>query len=914
MGQTSAEPRLQGDQNDESGSESRITAAETIAEDRARLRLALETASLFTWEVDPASHTINVSNNAAEALGMTLPANIDDVIALIHPDDRQDVIRSYQEAIRNDVKFEAELRISRLDGTGYVWVQAQGIRVDPGDGTEAGLVGVTQNINDRKQRELNAAFLVELSDVIRPLTDSDDIQREVTRLLGRQLGASRVVFAEINQDGTAVLGPQYTDGVPVFPESIDTSEIDPNILSALDARTTIVRTDTLETDTVTTEMRERLAAVALRAHIDVPLTKNGRLAGVLTVQQAQPRQWTPYEIAIVEETAERAWGAIERVRTEERLRESDRRYRTLFETIDEGFCVIEMIFDDDRTATDFLFIEANPAFERHTGMQDPVGKCMRELVPDHEPIWFEMYGKVAETGEPARFVERASALDNRWFEVHAFRVGEPDAHHVAVLFTDVTEAKRADDALRNFEVRLRRAIEIETVGVIFFNPEGPVTYANEAFLRMSGYTREDVENGLVAWNTMTPPEWMNVSSHAITDAFTHGHSTPYEKQYMRKNGSRWWALSYVSKIDENEGVKFIVDITKAKRAEAERERLAAIVENSRDAVIGLDLDGTITDWNPAAQALYGYSAREAVGRDISMLIPPDRLDERTGVLERLVRQENVPPTETVRRRKDGTLVEVEVRPSPVLDASGMVIGAAVIARDATERKRLERAQEDFLAMASHDLRSPVTVLSGRAQLMKRRKQFDESGIDVILEQARRIDRLVADLQELVKLESGKLELDRSIVELQELALQAADRARLQATGHEILVSSPEQPLAGWWDRDRLGQVLDNLIGNAIKYTPEGGCVTVQLEQLDGEARLSVIDQGPGIPAESMPHLFDRFYRVEKKNSSPGLGLGLYISRMLVEAHGGRIWAETEAGNGSTFTVTLPQHREDGDRD
>src|SRR5690606_32618369 len=205
------------------------------------------------------------------------------------------------------------------------------------------------------------------------------------------------------------------------------------------------------------------------------------------------------------------------------------------------------------------------------------------------------------------------------------------------------------------------------------------------------------------------------------------------------------------------------------------------------------------------------------------------------------------------------------------DTSGKVIGAAVIARDATERKRLERAQEDFLAMASHDLRSPVTVLSGRAQLMKRRKQYDEAGVDVILEQARRIDRLVADLQELVKLESGSLEMDRSVIDLQELAHQATDRARLQAIDREVLVEGPDEPITGMWDRDRLGQVLDNLIGNAIKYTPDGGTITVRLERHDSEARLSVTDQGPGISTETMPHLFDRFYRGETKSSS-GLGL------------------------------------------
>lgn len=906
MDGTSGDPQFEREQRSSPGNRvRRKTAAEAAAEDRARLRLALETANLFTWEANLESGTFTASSNVRAALGGPLPDTLNGIIALIHPDDRDTATAGFEDVVHNDTKFEAELRIARPDGNGYVWIEAQGVRVEPAEGDRPGVVGVTQIIDDRKQRELNAAFLIRLSDAIRPITDVGDVQREVTQLLGEHLRASRVVYAEVRSDGAVVLGPQYTDGVPPFPEQVQTEEIDGDILAALNARTTVVESGLVEDPDLTQDQRRRIEELALRAHVEVPLIKDGQLAGALSVHQDRPRQWTTHEIAIIEETAERAWSAIDRIRAEESLRERDRQYRTLFETIDEGFSVIEMIYGPDGSAIDYRFIEANPAFERLTGWRDAVGKRILEIVPGLESPWFDIFGTVARTGEPARLVEQTPALGGRWLDVHAFRVDAPDQGHVAVLFTDVTEARRADEALRTFEVRLRRAIEIETVGVIFFRPDGPVTYANEAFLRMSGYTQEDVENGQVRWDTMTPPEWMSMSTQAIDAAFSLGQSTPYEKQYRRKNGSRWWALSYVSRIDEHEGVKFIVDITNAKRAEAERERLAAIVENSRDAVVGLDLAGTITDWNPAAEALYGYTAKEIVGRPIDVLVPPDRVEERIAMLERLRHQEDIPPIETVRRRKDGSLVEVEIRPSPVLDSSGAVIGAAVIARDATERKRLERVQEDFLAMASHDLRSPVTVLSGRAQLMKRRQQFDAAGIEVIIEQARRIERLVADLQELVKLESGRLELELSTMELQALALEAADRGRLQTTRHEILVQVPEEPLTGSWNRDRLGQVLDNLIGNAIRYSPEGSKITIRLERLDDEARLQVSDQGPGISAESLPHLFDRFFRGENQGASSGLGLGLYISRMLVEAHGGRIWAETVQGQGSTFTVALP---------
>ncbi|CAN5708701.1 hypothetical protein BH23CHL3_BH23CHL3_06380 [soil metagenome] len=586
-------------------------------------------------------------------------------------------------------------------------------------------------------------------------------------------------------------------------------------------------------------------------------------------------------------------------------RESEECYRSMFQMMDEGFCIVQVLFDQGGRAGDYRFLEVNPAFERQTGLQDVVGRTAKELVPELEAGWFEVYGRVAMTGESVRFVLKARSMEGRWFNVNAFRVSEPQRRTVAILFTDITEARRTEHKLRASEERLRHAIEIETVGVIFFKSDGAVTFANEAFLRMSGYSRDDVANGAVRWDEMTPPEWMPHSLRAIDEFLIHGRTTPYEKEYIRKNGSRWWALFAAARLDDDEGVEYIIDITRMKRSEAERSRLAAIVESSRDAIIGVDMDGKISDWNPAARKLYGYSAREIVGRDIEVLIPEERSSERFGILGRLRQGEDIPPFETERQRKDGSRVEVEIRVSPIRDTADQIVGAAVIARDVTIRKQLERLQEDFVAMVSHDLRSPVTVLHGRTQLMRRRGKYDEKGLDAMLEQIRRMDRLITDLQEVVKFEAGAIELSRLPEELGDLARDAVERARVQDSGHTVRLIRPETPVVGTWDRDRLGQVLDNLLGNAVKYSPQGKEIVVRVAIVDGEARLCVRDQGDGIPAATLPNLFERFFRADNAGSASGLGLGLYIARMLVEAHGGRIWATSEPGEGSVFTIVLP---------
>ncbi len=471
---------------------------------------------------------------------------------------------------------------------------------------------------------------------------------------------------------------------------------------------------------------------------------------------------------------------------EDRRRASEERYRTLFNSIDEGFCVIEVLFDADGKPTDYRFLEANPVFAAQTGLHDAIGKRAREIVPDLDERWYGIYGVVALSGTPVRFVEEAKAMDGRWFDVYAFRLGDAESRTVAALFTNITERKRTE--------------------------------------------------------TVTA-------------------------------------------------------------------RLTSIVENSRDAILSCAPDGTIIDWNRGAEALFGYSAAEAMGGDIMLLVPADRLQEPGLLFTRLQSGETLPASdaflETVLLRKDGSEVNVEVRLSTIIDAAGEITGISAIARDITERKQLQRMQQDFMAMASHDLASPVTVLRARAQLMQRRQSYDQAAVTSIIEQTNRMERFIADLREVVQMEAGTLTLRRDHIDLVALVREAKERARIASSEHVIRIEEPADPFMACCDADRLGQVLDNLLGNALKYSASGSQVTLQVTTAGDAARVRVIDQGEGIAAESLPHLFERFFRGEQRESSGGLGLGLYITRMLIEAHGGEIWAESEPGKGSTFTFTLP---------
>ena len=239
------------------------------------------------------------------------------------------------------------------------------------------------------------------------------------------------------------------------------------------------------------------------------------------------------------------------------LQASERRYQTLFESIDEGFGVLEVLFDEQDRPVDYRFQEVNPAFERQSGIVNGQGRTARELVPDLEQKWFDIYGHVARTGAPTRFVEHSKPM-GRWFDVYAFRLGQPHQALVAVLFNDITARRIAEE-------RQKAIFDIQTVGVMFWGKGFGLTAMNDAFLRMTGFRREEAMGK--TWQELTPAEFHPESWYAVHEVTTKGETTPYEKQYFRKDGSRWWGLFAARRLGD-EVVEFVLDVTQRREAEA----------------------------------------------------------------------------------------------------------------------------------------------------------------------------------------------------------------------------------------------------------------------------------------------------------------------------------------------------------
>ena len=491
---------------------------------------------------------------------------------------------------------------------------------------------------------------------------------------------------------------------------------------------------------------------------------------------------------------------------------------------------------------------------------------------------------------------------------------------------DITESRRLARDARHFAA----IVESSDDAIVSKDLNGTILTWNRAAERLFGYTAAEIVGQSV--RVIIPPDRQSEEDHVLSVVRRGEMVDHFETVRLRKNGTRVPVSLTVSPIRGSTGEiigasKVVRDLSRVQRAQRDALRLASIVDSSDDAIVSKDLNSIVTSWNSAAERLFGFTESEMVGQSIRRIIPDDRQQEEDVVLSRIRRGERVEHYETIRRRKDGTFLPVSLTVSPILTEDGTVVGASKIARDISDRERADeerqrlltiareasRLKDEFLATLSHELRTPLNAIVGYVRMMQSDLLAGEKrarAMDTVARNVTSLTQIVEDVLDVSRIVSGKLRLDVQPVDLSAVLQNAVETVRpaAEAKGVRLVtIADPRTaPVSG--DPERLQQVLWNVLSNAVKFTGRGGKVQVRLEQANSHVELTVTDSGIGIPAEFLPHVFDRFRQADAGVSrmGGGLGLGLAIARHLVELQGGRIFAHSDGpGKGATFRIELP---------
>ncbi len=511
------------------------------------------------------------------------------------------------------------------------------------------------------------------------------------------------------------------------------------------------------------------------------------------------------------------------------------------------------------------------------------------------------------------------------------------------LQVELEERQRAEEALQAEQARFASILDIASDAIIAVDGNQQITLFNQGAEKIFGYAAGEVIGQNLS--LLLPSRYAKVHHHHVnsfsqSDGKARRMGERSEIFGRRKDDTEFPAEASISKLeisDEKIFTAIVRDITERKQAEANLFQLAAIVESSEDAIISKTLDGKIMSWNDGAQKLFGYTATEAIGQSISLLLPCDRTDEELQNIEKIRCGERVKHYETIRKRKDGKLVDIALTISPVLDATGKIVGVSKIARNITERKQADRelkqakeaaevanrAKSAFLASMSHELRTPMNVILGFAQVMSHDKSLSlqqQEHLKIISRSGDHLLNLINDVLDFSKIEADRITLDESSFDLIDLveSVAAMLKQRTEVKGLSFsLEIAPDVPQYVITDGKKLRQVLLNLLGNAIKFTHEGGVMlrvrvgTGKWGQASGEKPsqslcFEVKDTGVGIASHELDTIFDAFMQTQSgKISKEGTGLGLSISRKFVQLMGGDISVSSILGEGSTFTFEIP---------
>ncbi|MFN8445918.1 MAG: PAS domain S-box protein [Caldilineaceae bacterium] len=598
-----------------------------------RLQLATQAGGVGIFDHDLIANRTEFSEIYAQITGFPMDGLLtrEDWLSLVHPEDRSLVATIWDESRHTGNSYYYECRIVRPDGT-LAWIEVNALLTRDEAGRSVRITGAVRDITERKQTALHQQFLLDLNSTLRTLTDPAAIQQTVVSRLGEYLGVSRCRFntVDLAADRATLLASWGRSGLSPATDitPLSTYASPAYIASAQAGRTLVV-------DDANLDDRPELKPAHFRdrgfpATIRVPCLRNREWVATLHVLQDQPRHWRVDEVQLVESVVHHFWPLAEKARIEEALRESEARYRYLFETMDEGFCLVEMLFDEQGKPIDYRFLEANPAFEKFTGLHQAVGRTAREMVPDLEDYWWETYGQVAISGEPIRF-EQGSEVMGRWFNVYAFRVGGEESRRVAILFSNITERKQSELSLARNNAILSGILESSSDAIFVRDLAGRYLLINSAGAEQVGMGKEAMIGK--RYQELFPEDAASIERDD-RPIFEHGLTFTTEQVSERNGELRYWnTLKMPLRTPDGQIIGLVSsarDMTERKQAEDELRRVYEVLSLaqrvSQSGVWDWDIAHNQTFWSPEYYNLYGLPAHVVPGPEawIASIHPDDR--------------------------------------------------------------------------------------------------------------------------------------------------------------------------------------------------------------------------------------------------------------------------------------------------
>ena len=696
-----------------------------------------------------------------------------------------------------------------------------------------------------------------------------------------------------------------------------------------------------------------LAGRSFRFYAGAPLiTQSGVRIGALFVLDGPTRRLTPFQIQSLTVLGRQAMTSIELnyalrqmesvARSRQRIESALTVERNFVSTVLDTVDALVAVFD-----TAGRIVRFNRACETTSGYDFPtlVGRYLWDkLIPHSDiPAAIQNFERLRADGFPVAFenqwLHRDGSLRRIAWSASPLLDDQGHINFIIATGIDVTVQRSAEETLRESEARYRQLVEGSLGMVCTHDLNGVLISVNTHGAQSIGRAREDMVGHRLS-------EFMPGNRRLGFEKYLSEILRRGEVQgllHLRHVNGEVRVVAYRNKLIETPGrepyvLGFGVDISEQVRAEDQLRVLSrqsnSVLESVGDGIYGIDLDGNCTVINPAASQMLGFKPDEILGRNMHDLIHHSRPDGSPYPIAECPIQNTLKDLDTVRVsnevmwRKDGSSfpveyvarpqieIDPEAQPDPTApDAkpTGKAVGVVVAFTDTTERRALDRMKDEFISTVSHELRTPLTSLRAALGLitggtLASRPEKLQQMLDIATGNTDRLVRLVNDILELERIGSGKAELHYTMCSADDLFRRAAGLQQTGASKAQLRITFNSQGVNVWADPDRVLQTLTNLISNAIKFSPPGTEIHLRSRRIDAnEAEIQVRDSGRGIPEDKLESIFERFHQVDASDSRTmgGTGLGLAICRSIVNQHGGRIWATSTLGQGSTFHFTLP---------